>query len=614
MRISRTTVVLLLANLIAFGLVWRAMSGQTTAAVSQTQLFPPDPTRVAIAEGPARLLLERRTTGWRVLEPFDWPANVWTVQRLIDELRFISPESGFEVAEVTANGASLKDYGLEPARWTVKVTGESAGQKDSVEVKIGVQPSTRRHFLLTEDGRRIIPLPEAMAAALGANAESYRVDRIFEIADFEARAVLVRQREQNAEAVTSLVAEARPRIGRRVQLPEWRFEAPYDALADPDATGRAVAALANMRAAKFADLAEEATGLNTPSLRLALEGNARRQVLLVGRPAPGQPHLLCAKLEENAAVFLIEARELREWLAPRATLADTRPADFDPALVTGFTVSAGGRTITLHRLDGLGEEARWEIPVAPGSTATKRREADARLVGRFLDGLSQLRASRRPPAAPGGLTLPAVREPVAGAPTQSVELEFGSERIVLGFSADPGNGAGTRLVHAKGSPLAAVCDVSFLDGGQQNVEPSAWRRRTVASLPQGARVSGLRLTSRADGKVIGEARLGPDGNWAGTGRLDPASARRVALAFAEVRATAFPGRDVGAGGWSYELRLTDQAATGAGAASETIRTYLCSAPLHDRSLLMRDETDDEDFILDPTLAALLAPLLNEAGR
>ena len=611
MRISRTTVVLLLANLIAFGLVWRAMSGQTTAAVSQSQLFPANPTRIALAEGPARLLIERRPAGWRVLEPFDWPANVWSVQRLIDELRFISPESGFDVAEVTANGANLKDYGLEPARWTVKVTGEAGA---AVEVKVGVQPSTRRHFLLTADGSRIVPLPDAMAAALGASAESYRVDRIFEIADFEARAVLVRQREQNVETVTSLVAEARPRVGRRVQLPEWRFEAPYDTLADPDAASRAVGALANLRAAKFVDLAEEATGLGAPSLRLALEGNARRQVLLVGRPAAGQPQLLCAKLEDNAAVFLIEARELREWLTPRATLADTRPADFDPALVTGFTVSAGGRSITLHRLDGLGEDARWEIPVAPGSTATKRREADARLVGRFLAGLSQLRAARRPPAVPGGLTLPAVREPLAGAMTQSVELEFGAERIVLGFADDPDNGAGTRLVHAKGSPLAAVCDVSFLDGGQQNVEPTAWRRRTVTALPQGARVSGLRLTSRADGKVVGEARLGPDGNWAGTGRLDPTSARRLALAFAEVRATAFPGRDVGSGGWSYELRVTDQAATGAGAASETIRTYLCSAPLHDRSLLLRDESDDDDFILEPTLAALLAPLLTEAGR
>lgn len=611
MRISRTTVVLLVANLLAFGLVWRAMSGQTPAAASQTQLFPADPARIALAEGPARILLERRPAGWRVLEPFDWPANVWSVQRLIDELRFISPESGFDVAEVTANGAGLKDYGLEPARWTIKVTGDAGA---AVEVKVGVQPSTRRHFLLTEDGRRIVPLPDAMAAALGASAESYRVDRIFEIADFEARAVSVRQREKDVETVTSLVAEARPRVGRRVLLPEWRFEAPYDAPADPDATGRAVAALANLRVAKFADLAEEATGLGAPALRLALEGNGRRQVLLVGRAAPGQPQLLCAKLEDNAAGFLIEARELREWMTPRAAFADTRPADFDPALVTGFTVAAGGRSITLHRLDGLGDDARWEIPVAPGSTATKRREADGRLVGRFLAGLAQLRAARRAPAAPGGLTLPAVREPAGGAPAQTVELEFGAERLVLGFADDPDRGAGTRLVHAKGAPLATICDVSFLDGGHQNVEPSAWRRRTVAALPQGARVSGLRLTARADGKVVGEARLGPDGNWAGTGRLDPTSARRLALGLAEVRATAFPGRDVGAGGWSYELRVTDQAATGAGAASETIRTYLCSAPLHDRSLLLRDETDDDDFILEPTLAALLAPLLTEAGR
>jgi hypothetical protein len=479
---------------------------------------------------------------------------------------------------------------------------------------VGVQPSTRRHFLLTEDGRRIVPLPDAMAAALGASAESYRVDRIFEIADFEARAVLVRQKEKGGEVVTSLVAEARPRVGRRVQLPEWRFEAPFDAPADPEATARAVAALANLRAAKFSDLAEEVTGLGAPSARLALEGNARRQVLLIGRPAPGQPHLLCAKLEDNAAVFLVEARELREWSVPRAALADTRPADFDPALVTGFTVSSGGRFITLHRLDGLGEDARWEIPVAPGSTATRRREAEARLVGRFLDGLAKLRASRRPTAGADGLALPAVREPLPGAPTQTVELEFGAERIVLGFAADPDNGAGTLLVHAKGAPLAAVCDVSFLDGGHQNVEPAAWRRRTVAELPQGARVSGLRLTSRADGKVLGEARLGPDGNWAGTGRLDPTSARRLALGLAEVRAAAFPGRDVGAGGWRYELRVTDQAATGAAAASETIRTYLCSAPLHDRSLLLRDEADDDDFILDPALAALLAPLLTEPGR
>jgi hypothetical protein len=400
-----------------------------------------------------------------------------------------------------------------------------------------------------------------------------------------------------------------------VQLPEWRFETPYDALADADATARAVADLTNLRASKFVALADDVTGLTTPTLRLSLEGNSRRQVLLVGNPAPGQPTMLCARLEDNNSVFLIEARLLADWFAAREILAASRPADFDPALVTGFTIATGGRTITLHRLEGSAAEARWEIPVAPGSTATKRREADAKIVGRFLDAVSQLRATRRK-SANGNMSVPAVvalTNP-GTASIQTLELEFGTDRMLLTFTDDSDKGAGTRVVHAKGSPLAAICDVSLLNGGHQNVEPQAWRKRAVAELPQGARVSGLRLTARGDGKVLGEARLGPDGNWAGSGRLDPANSRRVAVGLAEVRASEFPGRDVGSGGWKFEIRVTDQAATGGGAASETFRTYLCSAPFSTRSLLMRDEADDDDFILEAGLAEILIPLLAEPGR
>jgi hypothetical protein len=612
MRISRTTVILLVANLIAFGLVWRATSGHQPTAVSQTQLFPSTPAKLILSEGPERIVLEKRNSAWRLTEPFDWPANIWTVQRLLDELRFVTAEAGFDAAEAKANGSGLKDYGLETPRWTLKITSETGA---TVEARIGVQPSTRHHFLLTDDGKRIIPLPEAMAAALATKPESYRVDKIFEIADFEARAVSIRHRSKDGESVTGLTAEARQRVGRRVQLPEWRFETPYDALADADATARAVADLTNLRASKFVALADDVTGLNAPVLRLSLEGNSRRQVLLVGNPAPGQPTMLCARLEENSSVFLVEARQLNDWFAARETLAASRPADFDPALVTGFTIAAGGRTITLHRLEGAAAEARWEIPVAPGSTATKRREADAKIVARFLDAVSQLRATRRKSAV-GGVSVPAVMTLTnpGTASIQTVELEFGTDRILLTFTDDPDKGAGTRVVHAKGSPLAAVCDVSLLNGGHQNVEPQAWRKRAVAELPQGARVSGLRLTSRADGKVLGEARLGPDGNWAGSGRLDPASSRRLAVGLADVRAAEFPGRDVGAGGWKFEIRVTDQAATGGGASSETFRTYFCSAPFNARSVLMRDEADDDDFILEAGLAEILIPLLAEPGR
>jgi ABC-type phosphate/phosphonate transport system substrate-binding protein len=132
-------------------------------------------------------------------------------------------------------------------------------------------------------------------------------------------------------------------------------------------------------------------------------------------------------------------------------------------------------------------------------------------------------------------------------------------------------------------------------------------------LPQGAKVSGLRLTDRADGKVLGEARLAPNGSWTGSGRLDAATARRVAEAMAEVAATEFPTRDLGAGDWKYELRVTDQAAAGAGGAAESLRTYLLAAPIGAHNLLVRDDADTDAFLLAPIRADILIPLL-EAGK
>ena len=613
MRISRTTLVLLIANLAAFGLVWRATSSHQQTVVAQRQLFPSAIAKIALTDGAEQLILEKRDGAWRVTAPFEWPANIWSVQRLLEELREISPERGFAAAESKANGSSLEAYGLAAPRWLLKVTAESGS---TVEVKVGLQPATRLLFLLTEDGQRILPMPEAMAAALDTKSAAYRVDKIFEIADFETRAVSVRRSSKEGEAVTSLISEARPRPGRRAQAPEWRFETPFDTLADQEAAAKAVADLTNLRAAKFLPLTDDVSGLGQPTLRLALEGNSRRQVLLIGKPAPGTPGLLCAKLEDNASTFLVEARQLTDWLNPRAAFASTRPADFEPSLATGLTITSAGRSITLHRLENAGGEARWEIPVVPGSTATKRREADAKVVSRFLDSLAQLRAIRRPAAEADGASVPAVSTvgAIPPAPAHSVELEFGTEKMTVNFAEDPAKGPGTRLVHVKGSPLAAICDVTLLENGYRNVEPQAWRNRVVAELPQGARVSGLRLSDLGDGKVLGEARLSPDGNWAGKGRLEPTTARRLATALAEVKALEFPGRDIGAGGWKYELRVTDQSATGAAAASETFRTYLCSAPLHNRAALLRDEADGDDFLLEPGLAEIITPLLTEAGR
>jgi hypothetical protein len=185
---------------------------------------------------------------------------------------------------------------------------------------------------------------DALAAALEAKPESYRVDKVFEIAEFEIRTVSIRQKVGEAENVTNLSYEERVRPGRRGQGPEWRFIAPFETLADPERITKAISNLVNVRVIQFTDKITDDMGLNNPILRLALEGSTRRQVILIGKTEKNSSQCW-AKLEDNDTAFLIETKDLGEWFNPRSTLASTRPVDFDPEIVTGFNLISGGRSI-----------------------------------------------------------------------------------------------------------------------------------------------------------------------------------------------------------------------------------------------------------------------------
>ncbi len=613
MRIARSTLILFVANLLVFGLVWRASITHTVAPISQNLLFPTGITGLEINDNGTKIALEKKGAFWYVNSPYKWAANLWSVQRIIDELRFIDSEKGFTVNEVKANGSNLETYGLQKPRWTLKAVTEN---NQTQEIKIGENKETRRLFILTSDSQKIIPVADALAAALEAKPETYRVDKVFEIAEFEVRAISTRRKIDNADVVTNLAYEERARPGRRGQGAEWRFTAPFETLADPERITQALSNLVNIRVLQFAEKMSDEMGLADPVIRLALEGSSRRQVLLIGKQGVKNTTQCWAKLEESDAVFLIETKDLGGWYNPRAILTSTRPVDFDPEIVTGFNLSSGGRTITLHRLESTGKDTRWEIPVVPGSTAIQRRDGDSQLIKEFLGDLSQLRAINLRQGEKNlneTWLIPAASLPAV--PLHKVEIEIGGEKISVSFYPGPENKpAGTYLVHQKGAAFAGVCEVSLLRNAYQNVAPQFWRNRVLHELATGTKVVGLRLVERKDGKVMGEARLGPDGNWAGTGRLDAATSRRLATSLAQVKATEFPTRDIGAGEWKYLLRITDQAAAGSTGASESLRNYWCTEPLNNTAVLLRDENDEDSFLLDPTLAEILIPLLNNASR
>jgi hypothetical protein len=579
MRLSRTTLLLLAANLVCAGLIWRALpSGRE--ALERGLAFPTVPSSVVI-EGPSgRVRLERADGGWVITEPFRWSANPWQVQRLLGELALVR-EGPRRAAPPDA-----------AERWKVTVAAEG-GAAVSATVVAEAAPGGARTALLDGGDRGGALGGEPLLKALALSAEDYRVEAVFTLPAFEVRAISVRRSHPGAEDQRwGLVLETREQVGRTEPAPTWRFEAPVNLAADAERMPRAVNALADLRVARFLPRRESAE--SKPRLTISLESASRRQVLLAWEARDG---MVEACLEDNPGQpFLVEEKALAGWHDPVAELRSRQPCDFDPAGATGITLTHLGdqRTLTLHRLETPGASGRWELPLVPGSTATRRLEVSVGRAQQFLRLLTGLRAADGREATPP-----------PGIAWHRVDIEFAGGKLAYELAADEGR----VLVRSPGGP-ALACPTEQPMGRWLSVLPGDWRSETVARLPAGAQVARLEILG-PDGKPIASARRGDGGRWLGEGEINATQASALAERLAHVQARSFapdaPAAGTRAPTWRLTLRVTDRSAAGAAGASETTRTYRCAAGAGPNTLLMRDEADGTLFLPEPGLAEALAP-------
>ena len=579
MRLTRTTLILVAANLVCALAIWRSLPDGTTPPPGGLA-FPLTPGWVEVEGASGKLRLERAEGGWMVTQPYRWPANRWEVQRLLGELALVR-----EAAPGTPRPASGE-------RWTLRA-GDGEGRSVEAQVLASAQAGGGRTVLLDggERGRAIGS--EALAQSLAQPPEAFRVDAVFSLAPFEIRTVGVRLARDGQDRRWGMVLEARDSLGRSDPAPVWRFEAPDNVAADAELAPRALAALADLRVSRFLAPRDTAPAAK-PWLRLSLEGSARREVLLVWAEKDG----LCeAALEDNPGQpFLIAAAAIAPWADPLGELRTRAPFDFDPGLARGITLRhlRSGRSLTLHRVEG--GEGRWEIPVVAGSTATRRLEVGVGRARQFLRLLTDLRSDR------SAVT-------VAEADWHRLSLEFPGGSQVHELAIDPAGGR--LLVRAPGGP-AVACPTDLPLGRWLSVETTGWRSEILTRLPAGTQVARLELTGK-DGARVAAAELGADGRWLAEGDMDAGRAARLAGRLAVVQALAFPA-EASAGGrpettWSLTLRVTDRSAAGASGTSETTRSYRLGRAADTRAVRMRDEAEGATFAPEPALAEAIEPWL-----
>lgn len=551
----KLTIFLIVANILTFGLVWKNSGGNAETEISAQSLFAADISSVTVrtSGNAVAFSLEKRGRDWFLEKPFPWRAAPFAVNRILSELRFLDSEIGFSIEENASSGNTLDSYGLEKNTATVAVK-DSAGDH---ELRIGKTTLDGRSvYVLSPDGKTIIPAPISLLSAISQKPDDLRAREVFGMRPYEVRAITVRTAfSGGSEQRVGLV---RNRNADDSAAASWRFETPVSADADTALTEKRLGELASLAYVRFVSgdaVPSDASGLKTPVLRFTLDAANHSRTLLVGEkdPTDASGKTRFAKLEDNPAIFTVPAETVDAWKTAARDLRDPYFLNFDPATLTAIRIHDGKNTLTLHRLNvpKTGETANavaaetapvnasetvvaprpeifstrtkadadprynaWQMPVAPGSGVTQAMAADPATIAALVENLKNLRATRSPGADDVSFSASkrrlceafvadiATPEDIVlmkfNTPSRIVELEFaqadgGTKTRTLTFA--PAVEADTPP-HAKtGTAIYSVAPeiLEWLE-----TSPAFFRNRVVSSIPAGGKIVALKLNEIAD--------------------------------------------------------------------------------------------------------------------
>ncbi len=367
---SKVTVVLLFLNVVLFAYIyytWRPSGPLVPSHV----VLPPE---IASMDSLTRTVrtgevvkLEKRGESWWLTKPYEWPANPNAARNIQDALQFLKDTASFSLSESSKNGQTLADYGLADPAITLEFT--SAGK--SFKLLVGDStPNSNNLYVLSPDGTRIHVVNRSLADSVGLPLADLRNATIFTIPAFEVR---------------SLNLQLPPPSNLKVRLrrdaaARWNFESPILARGAKTPVEVTITALNSLTAKSFLDPHDadpDRTGLNNPALRVTLEGNARRETLLLGN-ATATAGEYYAKIEDKSVVFTVAVpsgpHQLLEVLrTAQEALRDPRVLDFDPTTVTALTITAPGQPeLALQKLESATPAPeKAAAGAAPSDTSAK---------------------------------------------------------------------------------------------------------------------------------------------------------------------------------------------------------------------------------------------------
>ena len=188
------TLFLFVLNCIAFGLIVlisqkSKQSGIRTAGISGIiNREAIEATRIELSGKGLEVprVLERTGSEWKIVEPTQWTANYFAINRILNQLQFLEEEASFSVDEITRTGQSLADYGLEEP-W-IRLT--LSNEEEATELCVGnITEIGNNFYLLGPDKQNVFVINRQVIDSLLVDLSELRNRQIFTIPVFEVEAL-----------------------------------------------------------------------------------------------------------------------------------------------------------------------------------------------------------------------------------------------------------------------------------------------------------------------------------------------------------------------------------------------------------------------------------------
>jgi len=517
----KLTVILVLLNIALFGVIFylekEAASEYRFTRERRLVLAPglveeADSLHIEGPQLPQRWILTRRTDEWFLTEPVQWPANYFAVNRILNQLKFLEWETRFAVEEVKKSGRSLADYGLDEPK--VVLTIRRAEEETLITIGESTQIGNRL-YILSPDQTEVYVINRELLDSISIDLEELRSQKIFDIPLFEVRSISMQKSTNQRNPAMRLT---RGQDG-------WKFEAPIQIAADSQQVEAVINNLNGLSVISFHSPDPATQGLNNPSIRLTLEGNNRREMILLGNyvPVEAGPLEYYAKLADSPTVFTVPAAPFDTLWETQENLRDKNFLSFDPRELTAIEIGLAELNVTLQKL----ETGAWQVLQMKAGGGLDSWPADPKVTAEVIKELAEVEAQRFVSNAPSVSDL---KDYGLVEPQRRIVLRTGAEKTLLLGDLD----VNENLVYAKldAEPFVYKVETDLLH--LLKVNALHYRQRVLEEQPRAARIQSILLRNLEENNTLLDLSIEPNSEtWTDVLEDRPEEEREAVLSLVE---------------------------------------------------------------------------------